>query len=132
MEVVVEPIRRAVERTAESHGALIAILRPRFDQPAAAQAKPAGTGQAQAVVKAPAAPAVQNDSAAAQTGAPAPESNRQGAPDAKSAAQLFAEKMQGGVPAAAQERGERAGEPQQGRGPIPPKPAETPKPGKPG
>ncbi len=39
MEVVVEQIRRAVERTAESHGPLLAILRPHLEaKPAPAQA----------------------------------------------------------------------------------------------
>jgi len=37
MEVVVEQIRRAVERTAESHGPLLAILRPQLEPKAAAQ-----------------------------------------------------------------------------------------------
>jgi hypothetical protein len=37
MEVVVEPIRRALERTAETHGPLIAILRPAFERVAAQQ-----------------------------------------------------------------------------------------------
>jgi cell wall-associated NlpC family hydrolase len=36
MEVVVEQIRRAVERTAESHGPLLAILRPQLEPKAAA------------------------------------------------------------------------------------------------
>ena len=35
MEVVVEQIRRAVERTAESHGPLLAILRPQLEPKAA-------------------------------------------------------------------------------------------------
>lgn len=40
MEVVVEQIRRAVERTAESHGPLIAIRRPQFELKPAAQQQP--------------------------------------------------------------------------------------------
>ncbi|MBI4723716.1 MAG: C40 family peptidase [Rhodomicrobium sp.] len=51
MEVVVEPIRRAVERIAESHGPVLAILRPPLEQkavpaqkaPAAHPAAPRGT-----------------------------------------------------------------------------------------
>jgi cell wall-associated NlpC family hydrolase len=37
MEVVVEQIRRAIERTAETHGPLIAILRPQLEPKAAVQ-----------------------------------------------------------------------------------------------
>jgi cell wall-associated NlpC family hydrolase len=37
MEVVVEQIRRAIERTAESHGPLLAILRPQLESKPAAQ-----------------------------------------------------------------------------------------------
>jgi cell wall-associated NlpC family hydrolase len=37
MEVVVEPIRRALERTAETHGQLLAILRPNMDKAASVQ-----------------------------------------------------------------------------------------------
>ena len=45
MEVVVEQIRRAVERTADSHGSLLAILRPQLEPkaaPAQAPAEPQG------------------------------------------------------------------------------------------
>jgi len=42
MEVVVEQIRRAVERTAESHGPLLAILRPQLEPKAASAQAPAG------------------------------------------------------------------------------------------
>lgn len=41
MEVVVEQIRRAVERTAETHGPLLAILRPNLETQAQAQVQPA-------------------------------------------------------------------------------------------
>ncbi len=41
MEVVVEQIRRAVERTAESHGSLLAILRPQLEPKAAPTQAPA-------------------------------------------------------------------------------------------
>jgi hypothetical protein len=40
MEVVVEPIRRAIERIAESHGPLMAIKRPQFDAATAALPEP--------------------------------------------------------------------------------------------
>ena len=54
MEVVVEPIRRAVERTAENHGPILAIVRPSMDaqmpalvasMPAARQHPPSHTGE---------------------------------------------------------------------------------------
>jgi hypothetical protein len=38
MEVVVEPLRRALERISESHGPLLALLRPSVEPPAAAAA----------------------------------------------------------------------------------------------
>ena len=45
MEVVNEPVRRALERTAESHGSLLAILRPPFDHAASAPQKAASPQQ---------------------------------------------------------------------------------------
>ncbi len=68
MEVVVEPLRRALERNAESHGPLLAILRPQVEQKPAAPMKapaahPAPGGQAapgaQAAPAAQTAPSVQ-------------------------------------------------------------------------
>jgi cell wall-associated NlpC family hydrolase len=49
MEVVVEPIRRAIERIAETHGPLTAIRRPSFEvaAPAVEAAKPAPAAQPQ-------------------------------------------------------------------------------------
>jgi cell wall-associated NlpC family hydrolase len=47
MEVVVEQIRRAVERTAESHGPLLAILRPQLEPKAAPAQAPAAPQSSQ-------------------------------------------------------------------------------------
>jgi cell wall-associated NlpC family hydrolase len=54
MEVVVEQVRRAIERTAESHGPLLAILRPQLE-PKAAAPQPQAALQAASPAK-PAAP----------------------------------------------------------------------------
>jgi hypothetical protein len=49
MEVVVEQVRRAIERTAESHGPVLAILRPQLEPKAAAsQASPQAAAPARA------------------------------------------------------------------------------------
>jgi cell wall-associated NlpC family hydrolase len=75
MEVVVEQIRRAIERTAESHGPLIAILRPVAEQPA-----PAPQAAAARNVP-PAAEAKKPDAASsAQIPAPPPEAAQGSAP----------------------------------------------------
>ena len=88
MEVVVEPLRRALERNAESHGPLLAILRPQVEQKPAAPMKapaahPAPGGQA--ALGAQAAPGGQ----AAPTAQAAPSvqaaSNAQAAPAAQAA-----------------------------------------------
>ena len=54
MEVVVEQVRRAIERTAENQGPLLAILRPQLEQKAGAPQAPAAAPQP---VAAPAAAA---------------------------------------------------------------------------
>jgi hypothetical protein len=145
MEVVVEPVRRALERTAESHGPLLAILRPPVEQmappaqkaPAAQQpprkgpAQPAATaakGQAPAPAPAPApspgvAAAQANTPPAAQ---PAPTSAPAEA-QIESAAQIVAAKIHASLSAAPQQRGERAAEPKQAQGQKP-RPAEKPNP----
>jgi cell wall-associated NlpC family hydrolase len=90
MEVVVEPVRRAIERTAESHGPLLAILRPMAEQkpPAPAQKAPAPQ-QAAPRRSAPQAPAAAPAPAQAQqaaANAAAPASPPPAQPAAKNAA----------------------------------------------
>ncbi|MGO9171599.1 MAG: NlpC/P60 family protein [Rhodomicrobium sp.] len=147
MEVVVEPVRRAIERTAESHGPLLAILRPPVEQmappaqkaPAAQQparkspAQPAATAaKAQASAPAPApAPAPSPGGAAAQastqpTAQPA-AANAPAEAQIESAAQIVAAKIHASLSATPQQRGERAAEPKQGQGQKP-RPAEKPNP----
>jgi hypothetical protein len=131
MEVVVEPLRRALERIAESHGPLLAILRPSVEQPAVAapqkaapapqsasrKAEPpqAAPGQAQAQGQAPATP-------------PQPAANEKGDRKIESAAQIVAEKIHATMSAPPQERSERAAGPKKApEKPAPP--AEKPKSG---
>ena len=88
MEVVVEQIRRAVERNAESHGPLLAILRPQLEPkaataqaPAAPQSPPADKAVSLKLVDAIHAAKEARAETQAQGGAPAkPE---QAAPAAK-------------------------------------------------
>ncbi len=88
MEVVVEQIRRAVERTAESHGPLLAILRPQLEAraepaqaPVAPQSPPADKAVSLKLVHAIHAAKEARAETQAQAGAPArPE---QAAPAAK-------------------------------------------------
>jgi hypothetical protein len=88
MEVVVEQIRRAVERTAESHGPLLAILRPQLE-PKAASAQAAAGQQSAAPDKAAqlrlvhAIHAAKEAQAGAQAQAAAPGKPEQAAPAAK-------------------------------------------------
>ncbi len=73
MEVVVEPIRRALERTAESHGPLLAIVRPNIEQKAAPVQTAGGQAAAPAQANAPSKPATQKLVASVQAqGAPRP------------------------------------------------------------
>jgi NlpC/P60 family/Bacterial dipeptidyl-peptidase Sh3 domain len=72
MEVVVEPIRRALERTAETHGPLVAILRPMLDRPAPAQMAPAAQQAAPREAPAPQAGAARKPD---QSGAPGKEAS---------------------------------------------------------
>ncbi len=129
MEVVVEPVRRAIERTAESHGPLLAILRPRGEQrappaqkPPAAQQPPRKSPQQPAATAAKAqtpAPAPNPGAAAAQANTqPAAQPAPAHAPaeaQIESAAQIVAAKIHATLSAQPQERGERAAEPQQGQ-----------------
>ncbi|MGO8953842.1 MAG: NlpC/P60 family protein [Rhodomicrobium sp.] len=129
MEVVVEPVRRAIERTAESHGPLLAILRPRVEQSAppaqkapAAQQPPRKSPQQPAATAAKAqtpAPAPNPGAAAAQANTqPAAQPAPAHAPaeaQIESAAQIVAAKIHATLSAQPQERGERAAEPQQGQ-----------------
>jgi cell wall-associated NlpC family hydrolase len=128
MEVVVEQIRRAVERIAETHGPLVAILRPRVEQktageqkaPATAQAGPSPKDAAQTPPQ-PAPPGKEGQGApsaqgkAASTGTPAPSSP---APASESQAAKPAQAVAGSAPAAmpsspGNEREERLVEAQQ-------------------
>jgi cell wall-associated NlpC family hydrolase len=124
MEVVVEPIRRAVERTAESHGPLLAILRPLMDRPAAIQVAPANQHTGPSEASAPAAPREQKprEAAAKDTPAPPPASasglNEEQVAAAAAAVQAATASPQ---PAAStKERGDRAPDASQGRGHRPP------------
>ncbi len=95
MEVVVEQIRRAVERTAESHGSLLAILRPQLEPKAAPAQAPAGQ-QSAAPDKAAqlrlvhAIHAAKEAQAGAQPQAPAPGKPEQAAAAAKQEKQAAA------------------------------------------
>jgi hypothetical protein len=145
MEVVVEPLRRALERIAESHGPLLAILRPPVEPPAAAapqkaapqpqpaprqsapaQAAPApapAQGQNQASAPAPA----QTPSQAPAPAAPPPAGSQPSERKIESAAQIVAERIHASLAASPQERNERGGGPQKAReNPSPP--GEKPKP----
>jgi len=147
MEVVVEPIRRALERTAESHGPLLAILRPLVEQ-TASPAQKAPAAQPTAPRKSPSQPAAPAQAPApapvqAQSGAAVPASTQpaakpaapagaaQAAAQIESATQAVAAKIHASMSVPPQEKGERASEPQQGAGPAP-RPGEKPKPAGPG
>src|SRR5262249_19177003 len=127
MEVVVEPLRRALERIAESHGPVLAILRPSIELPAAAAPQkappaPQPPGPAQKAAPAPQpAGAAQNPapaSAPAQTPSETPVQKSPGATGQQSerkiesAAQIVAEKIHETLSAPPQERSERSGNPQ--------------------
>jgi cell wall-associated NlpC family hydrolase len=71
MEVVVEQIRRAVERTAESHGPLLAILRPQADQKVAGE---------QRTTEAPAATPRGSPQQAPRQAGPAPKQQQKSSP----------------------------------------------------
>ncbi len=124
MEVVVEPVRRALERTAESHGALLAILRPPLEQKAAAPQNAAAAQQSGP--RKP--PARQEAPSEAQGGAQntqpaAASANPKGADEIEAAAHIVAAKIAASL-SAPQERSERGAEPQQGA----PRPVEKPNP----
>jgi hypothetical protein len=134
MEVVVEPLRRALERIAETHGPLLAILRPSVE-PAAAAApqKPSPAPQPAPRKSAPPQAATASAPAQAQSQAPAPPTpppagSQPGEHKIESAAQIVAEKIHASLSASSQERGERGGGPQKG-GENPAPPREKPNPG---
>ncbi len=116
MEVVVEPIRRALDRTAESHGPLLAILRPQLDGPAAGatqNAAPAGPAlprkaPLQKPAAAPAAEQAKSEAPAAET-AP-PPADAPAAPsrqlDIEAAALVMAAKLNAVRPEQAEQRSE--------------------------
>ncbi|MGO9985932.1 MAG: NlpC/P60 family protein [Rhodomicrobium sp.] len=128
MEVVVEPVRRALERTADTHGPLLAILRPPQEQKAA-PAQNAPPAQQAAPRKAPA----RQEAAApseGQGGGPQPaqnaqpaaaSANQEGGNEIEAATQLVAAKIAASLSAPQ----ERSAEPQQGQTP---RPADKPKP----
>ncbi len=137
MEVVVEPIRRALERTAETHGPLVAILRPQVQQqppaqqrvsaeqkPAVAQQKPlaAPPAGAQAQRMAPHAPPGPQPATAAPV-APAAASadaeagaNAMEQPPINSAAKTVAAQIHASLSAAHKGRSEMPSEPERNRG----------------
>ncbi len=73
MEVVVEPIRRAVERIGESHGALLAILRPQVELKTTPPEQKQAAAQAGAAARKPSPqqPAPQMTAPKQETNAPA-------------------------------------------------------------
>jgi hypothetical protein len=151
MEVVVEPLRRAVERIAETHGPVLAILRPAVEPPAAAapqKAAPApqaasrqsappqpasAPAHAQAPRETPAPAQAQNQASApahAPSQAPAPAASPPAGDEPSerkidSAAQIVAEKIHESLSATPQERSERGGPQKAQENPSPP--SERPK-----
>jgi hypothetical protein len=158
MEVVVEPLRRALDRIAETHGPLLALLRPAVEHPAAAAApqkvpaaqpaastpQPAAAPQKSAPAPQPAPeksspPQATPASAPAQAPAPATAAKAatpaaagagQGERKIESAAQIVAEKIHASLSGSPQQRSERGGGTQKSPGnPFPsPLPGEKPKP----
>jgi hypothetical protein len=146
MEVVVEPLRRALERIAESHGPVLAILRPSVEPPAAAatqkgapapQPAPSKSAPPQAAPesapsKAPSeTPApVQAPGKGSGPAMPAPAGSPPSERKIESAAQIVAEKIHASLSASSQERSERGGGPQKAPAnpSSPSPPSEKPKP----
>ncbi len=134
MEVVVEPVRRALERTAESHGPLLAVLRPMLEQRAAAPQKTPAPQQAaprKSPQQQPAAQASASGEGQAQSGTPsAPPAAPAAAANAKTAAALdSAAKTVAAQIHASLEQSERPAEPEQKRAQNP-RPVEKPQAGK--
>jgi hypothetical protein len=139
MEVVVEPLRRALDRIAESHGPLLALLRPSVEPPAQAAVpqktspapQPAPSKSAQPQAQAGTAPApAQAPSQTPAPAAPPPAGSQSGERKIESAAQIVAEKIHASLSASSQERSERGSGPQKApANPSPPgeksKPAGT-------
>ena len=110
MEVVVEPIRRAIERTAETHGPLIAILRPVAAAAASAQQR---------------VPAEQKPAVIAQQ----PAGRRAAAPSKTAPQQAATPPAAAPVKAPAAAQAQRAASPH-GRQPPPPSTRKPPQPQK--
>jgi hypothetical protein len=72
MEVVVEPIRRALERTAETDGPLLAILRPMIERPVAQQTPAPQQVETAGPAPTPAAASRKDNEAGAQPPPPSP------------------------------------------------------------
>jgi cell wall-associated NlpC family hydrolase len=72
MEVVVEPIRRALERTAETDGPLLAILRPMIERPVAQQTPAPQQVETAGPAPNPAAASRKDNEAGAQPPPPSP------------------------------------------------------------
>ncbi len=136
MEVVVEQIRHAVERIAETHGPLLSILRPALEQKKAAermapspQQAPAPRAGEQKPAPSQPAPAAAKEQAAKPVSSGAPAPGAQASPPANPTAenrggktpQPAGEKPSAAVPASADnERRERAAGAQQGAVKSPP------------
>jgi cell wall-associated NlpC family hydrolase len=108
MEVVVEPLRRALERIGESHGLLLAIIRPRIAQGAQAPQQPP---QAQKPVSGKSAPAPETAPAAQEEAGKAEkadlrteEVSEQSEQTIESAAQIVAAKIHASLASGTQER----------------------------
>jgi hypothetical protein len=115
MEVVVEPVRRAIERIAESHGPLLAIKRPSVEQAAMRPVLEAAKAQAAAEL------AKVLPSHTAGTDQPAPKDARQAPPKQ-------AKPVPPG-PSTRQKSGQSVPQPAAGEtpsAPVPPQPAEQP------
>ncbi len=142
MEVVVEPVRRAIERTAESHGPLLAILRPMVEQrPAAPQKTPAPQPQqavlrksppqqpaAQAAASGEGRPQVQSGAPSAPPTAPAAAAANANVTEIDSAAKTVAAQIHASM-LAPNERSGHPAETEQKRGQNP-RPVEKPQAGK--
>ncbi|MFY9641694.1 MAG: NlpC/P60 family protein [Rhodomicrobium sp.] len=136
MEVVVEPVRRAIERTAESHGPLLAVLRPMLEQrpaapqkaPAPQQAAPRKSPQQQQPQQPAAQPATSGEAQAqAKSGAPsappaapaAAAANAKNVAEIDSAAKTVAAQIHASMAGAPKKQDEHPAEPEQKHAPNP-------------
>jgi cell wall-associated NlpC family hydrolase len=120
MEVVVEPVRRALDRTAESHGPLLAILRPMAEQKPPAQKAPPPQ-QASPRRTAPQAPAA----APAQAQQTPPQATAPAVPSAARPAVKTAAPAPGPTPASPQPAQAQAAPPAQAQAAPPAQAAKT-------